>query len=223
MSDQYRRRVEKWRNRRDLSPSCCSTEWEVLDFAGPFEVFSATAELAGGAYFRVARGRGGAADSRRDRPARVLGHLRELASTTDVRPDERVVDAGRIVTTGGISSGIDGSFHVVQRLLGADVAGATARYMEYDLGSRGAEGHDLTGDHLWSSMGPSQVTLHAGLHFKGKPSRYSLDRPRPWSDFRSTWVRDGPAFAIGGPRLLLGGESGAGMYGLNQKYEGTSG
>jgi len=178
---------------------------EVLDFAGPFEVFSVTAEMAGGAHFRlylvaeeerpiravnglrvlpdiaiasaplpdvliVPGGAGTRAEM--DNPhlmswvteaaraaelvlsicsgARILAraglldgipatthhqvieHVRELAPTAEVLPDERVVDAGRIVTTGGISAGIDGSFHVVQRLLGDDVASATARYMEYD-------------------------------------------------------------------------------------------
>lgn len=62
----------------------------------------------------------------------VLDDLRDLAPDADVRADERVVDAGKIVTTGGISAGIDGSFHVVDRLLGTATALRTARYMEYD-------------------------------------------------------------------------------------------
>ncbi|MBO0939646.1 DJ-1/PfpI family protein [Fibrella sp. HMF5335] len=47
-------------------------------------------------------------------------------------PDERWVDNGRIVTSAGISAGIDMSLYVVGRLLGADVARETARYMQYD-------------------------------------------------------------------------------------------
>ena len=43
----------------------------------------------------------------------------------------RFVDTGRIITTGGISAAIDGSFHVVARLLGDEIASRTARYMEY--------------------------------------------------------------------------------------------
>ncbi len=62
----------------------------------------------------------------------VLDHLRDLAPDAEIRSGERFVDAGRIVTTGGISAGIDGSFHVVERLLGPDVARRTAEYMEYD-------------------------------------------------------------------------------------------
>jgi transcriptional regulator GlxA family with amidase domain len=41
------------------------------------------------------------------------------------------VDEGPIVTSGGISAGIDMSLHLVRRLLGADLARATARQMEY--------------------------------------------------------------------------------------------
>lgn len=42
-----------------------------------------------------------------------------------------VVDAGKVVTSGGIAAGIDMSFYVVARLLGQDVAIETADYMEY--------------------------------------------------------------------------------------------
>lgn len=44
----------------------------------------------------------------------------------------RFVDNGQIVTTAGVSAGIDGALHVVERLLGMDAALATAKYMEYD-------------------------------------------------------------------------------------------
>ena len=48
-----------------------------------------------------------------------------------VRRGNRFVDNGKIVTTAGVSAGIDGSLHVVARLLGSYVAGQTAEYMEY--------------------------------------------------------------------------------------------
>ena len=41
------------------------------------------------------------------------------------------VDEGRIVTSGGISAGIDMSLYLVQRLQGKELAQATARQMEY--------------------------------------------------------------------------------------------
>jgi transcriptional regulator GlxA family with amidase domain len=58
--------------------------------------------------------------------------LRAVAPNTQVVEGVKLVDAGRIVTSGGISAGIDMSLGVVARLLGQDVALETARYMEYD-------------------------------------------------------------------------------------------
>jgi transcriptional regulator GlxA family with amidase domain len=60
--------------------------------------------------------------------------LDRLATTfpeTRVRRDVRWVDDGAMVTAAGISAGIDMSLHLVERLMGRDVAEATARYMEY--------------------------------------------------------------------------------------------
>jgi transcriptional regulator GlxA family with amidase domain len=62
----------------------------------------------------------------------VLAHLAQLAPAARLRPGRRYIDTGKIVTTGGISAGIDGSFHLVSRLAGKDAALRTARYMEYD-------------------------------------------------------------------------------------------
>ena len=58
--------------------------------------------------------------------------LREAAPNATIKTDERVVDNGKFVLSGGISAGIDASFHVVARLLGESVAQGTAEYMEYD-------------------------------------------------------------------------------------------
>ena len=58
--------------------------------------------------------------------------LAALAPTARVWRNRRFVDNGQVVTTAGISAGIDGSLHVVARLLGEDTAWAAARYMEYD-------------------------------------------------------------------------------------------
>src|SRR5262245_29263453 len=48
-----------------------------------------------------------------------------------VKRCRRFVDNGHVVTTAGISAGIDGSLHVVARLLGRRVADDVAQYMEY--------------------------------------------------------------------------------------------
>jgi transcriptional regulator GlxA family with amidase domain len=57
--------------------------------------------------------------------------LREVAPVATVHENRRFVDNGKIITSAGIAAGIDMSLHVVQRLLGQEVAAATARQMEY--------------------------------------------------------------------------------------------
>ena len=57
--------------------------------------------------------------------------LREIVPTGKVHTDRRFVDNGKIITSAGIAAGIDMSLHVVERLLGPNVASATARHMEY--------------------------------------------------------------------------------------------
>lgn len=57
--------------------------------------------------------------------------LRELAPSARIVENRRFLDNGQIVTSAGISAGIDMSLHLVARLHGAAVAENTARYMEY--------------------------------------------------------------------------------------------
>ncbi|HEX6928070.1 MAG TPA: DJ-1/PfpI family protein [Gammaproteobacteria bacterium] len=61
----------------------------------------------------------------------VFEHVREIAPAATLRGGVRFIDTGRIITTGGISAGIDGSFHLVARLLGVNIAVKSAEYMEY--------------------------------------------------------------------------------------------
>jgi transcriptional regulator GlxA family with amidase domain len=57
--------------------------------------------------------------------------LRATAPKAMVQDGRRFVDNGSIVTTAGVSAGIDGALHTVARLVGRGVADRTARYMEY--------------------------------------------------------------------------------------------
>lgn len=61
-----------------------------------------------------------------------LDSLQAMAPTSSVFTNRRFVDTGRIVTSAGVSAGIDGALHVVSRLLGAEEARSTAEYMEYE-------------------------------------------------------------------------------------------
>ena len=57
--------------------------------------------------------------------------LQLLAPSANIRRFERFVDNGQIVVAAGITAGIDAALHVVERLLGAPVAQATAEYLEW--------------------------------------------------------------------------------------------
>ncbi|MHC4877784.1 MAG: DJ-1/PfpI family protein [Planctomycetota bacterium] len=57
--------------------------------------------------------------------------LRELVPSCTVHEGQRFVDNGNVITSAGITAGIDMSLHVVERLAGKDIAEATARHMEY--------------------------------------------------------------------------------------------
>ena len=58
--------------------------------------------------------------------------LQEIVPSSTVHENTRFVDSGNILTTAGVSAGIDGALHMVARIKGHDVAKSTARYMEYD-------------------------------------------------------------------------------------------
>ncbi|HEU4496812.1 MAG TPA: DJ-1/PfpI family protein [Flavobacterium sp.] len=45
----------------------------------------------------------------------------------------KFVDEEDIITSGGISAGINMSFHIIKRLFGEDIAKLTAKRMEYDI------------------------------------------------------------------------------------------
>jgi len=61
-----------------------------------------------------------------------IPRLQQMTPGAVVLEQTRFVDNGQVVTTAGVSAGIDGALHVVSRIMGEDVAMATARYMEYD-------------------------------------------------------------------------------------------
>ncbi|MFI5120428.1 MAG: DJ-1/PfpI family protein [Thermoanaerobaculia bacterium] len=61
----------------------------------------------------------------------ALEGLKKAAPLSTVQAGRRFIDNDRFITTAGVSAGIDGSLHLVARLLGRAVADRTARYMEY--------------------------------------------------------------------------------------------
>ena len=70
-----------------------------------------------------------------ERPAtthwRSLDLLAELEPTAEVRPDDRFVDDGDLITSAGISAGIDMALHLVSRLAGVERAREVRRGIQY--------------------------------------------------------------------------------------------
>ena len=61
-----------------------------------------------------------------------LDQLAELGRDIEVRPDDRFVDDGEVVTAAGVSAGIDMALHLVARLAGDDRAREVRRFIQYD-------------------------------------------------------------------------------------------
>ena len=72
----------------------------------------------------------------RDRPATTywsaFDELLALDPTIEARPQSRFVDDGDIVTSAGVSAGIDMALHLVARLDSVDAARAVKRGIQYD-------------------------------------------------------------------------------------------
>ena len=68
------------------------------------------------------------------RPATThRGNLDQLAAMgVDVDREARVVDTGDVLTCGGVTSGLDLAFHLVEREWGVELAGRIATLMEHE-------------------------------------------------------------------------------------------
>jgi len=64
--------------------------------------------------------------------AGLIDELQKAAPKAHVVRDKRFVDNGKIITSAGLSSGIDGALHVIERLLGKGTAQVAATALEYD-------------------------------------------------------------------------------------------
>jgi transcriptional regulator GlxA family with amidase domain len=61
-----------------------------------------------------------------------LDLLSGLDPTIEVRPDDRFVDSGEVITSAGVSAGIDMALHLVQRLASTERAREVRRGIQYD-------------------------------------------------------------------------------------------
>ena len=58
--------------------------------------------------------------------------MRQQYPAVTMLAETRVVDEARVITSAGVSAGIDMALHIVARLHGRETAAWTARRMEYD-------------------------------------------------------------------------------------------
>jgi transcriptional regulator GlxA family with amidase domain len=61
-----------------------------------------------------------------------LDRLSQLGRDVEVRPDDRFVDTGDVITAAGVSAGIDMALHLVARLHSPERAREVRRYIQYD-------------------------------------------------------------------------------------------
>jgi transcriptional regulator GlxA family with amidase domain len=61
-----------------------------------------------------------------------LDHHGELGKNIEVRPEDRFVDDGEVITSAGVSAGIDMALHLVARLAGDERAREVRRFIQYD-------------------------------------------------------------------------------------------
>jgi putative intracellular protease/amidase len=135
----------------------------------------------------------------------AIDGLRKQAPKARVQDGRRFIDNGRIVTTAGVSAGIDGSLHVVARLLGRVIADRTARYMEYRW----------TPD---SYLADSYALLNPSLDARGRAMQQAqiLEEAKDYAGAADAWraiLRDDDANAFAWYRL------GHALHGMGQLDE----
>jgi transcriptional regulator GlxA family with amidase domain len=62
----------------------------------------------------------------------ALELLAQLDPSIELRPDDRFVDAGEVITAAGVSAGIDMALHLIRRLHSEERARDVRRYIQYD-------------------------------------------------------------------------------------------
>ena len=80
----------------------------------------------------------------------ALDGLEKNYPKVNVKRNVRFVDNGTVITTAGVSAGIDGALHMVAKLQGVEKAREVAFYMEYDKWKPG-EGLILTADNPYNN------------------------------------------------------------------------
>jgi putative intracellular protease/amidase len=105
--------------------------------------------------------------------------MRQTYPNIKVVNDERVIDDGKIITTAGLSAGIDGALHVVAVMDGEDAARSVALGIEYDWQPNHPYVRGAMADRLVPSIDPSVIGEWIAGRRKGDKDHWE----------RATWFK----------------------------------
>jgi len=105
---------------------------------------------------------------------RAIDTLRVEAPKTRVVSDRRFVDNGAIITSAGLSSGIDGALHVVSKMLGQGRAQAVALHMEYDWRPESGYARAALADRLIRNIDLGDIGQVTVLRTEGSTDRWDI-------------------------------------------------
>ena len=106
--------------------------------------------------------------------AHNIGRLREQYPKVTVVDDQRYVDNGHIITTGGLSAGIDGALHVVERLRGTGRAQEVALGEEYEWSSHARFARAAMADQLIPDVPMESLGTWNVIRTEGDTNRWEL-------------------------------------------------
>jgi len=87
-----------------------------------------------------------------------INRLRKMYPEIKVTPEQRIIDNGKVITTAGLSSGIDGALHMVDVMKGQGAGQSIALTIEYDWRPNGGYVRGIMADRLIPSV---YASLHA--------------------------------------------------------------
>jgi len=106
--------------------------------------------------------------------SRLIDQLKAEYPKVKVVYDQRFVDNGRVITTGGLSSGIDGALHVVSKMLGKGRAQAVALSEEYDWRPRSGFARAALADSLIPDINLDEMGQWTIVSTEGGTDRWEI-------------------------------------------------
>jgi putative intracellular protease/amidase len=106
--------------------------------------------------------------------AHLIKKLRAEFPKTKVVDDQRFVDNGKIITTAGLSSGMDGALHIIEKMSGTGAAQAAALGIEYDWRPRSGFARAALADMLIPDVDLDAIGHWEYVRTEGDTDRWEL-------------------------------------------------